>query len=296
MKIGLALLVAPRAMIDLGVTADRYGFESVWLPDHLMIPASEDRLGITNEGSDTRDDPAEPHGSSVSGRLGWVDPLVMIAALSQRAHTVMLGTWIYNLALRHPLVVARSLAAIDLLAPGRMIFGAAAGWVREEYDAVGVHFEDRGRVVDESLDVLEGLWRQEVFGWDGASFTIPPVEFNPKPSQGRVPVFVGGESPRALRRAAERSDGWAGGWHTVETAKAVITMLREACRNAQRDFDSLEITLAARPKDMAEIHAYEALGVDRLIITPWESPRRAKEGVERFAQSDMGRRLLDQAE
>jgi probable F420-dependent oxidoreductase len=199
---------------------------------------------------------------------------------------VRLGTWVYNLGLRHPIVAARAVQTLDLLSDGRALLGVGAGWVRGEYEAVGIDFNTRGRRLEEAVAVLRTLWRDDAPTWSGEHFAFRPVRFEPKPHQGLVPIHVGGESDVALRRAARIGDGWLGMDHEPASAADRVRRLEKLLAEEGRDRAHFEVTVGAtgRPLSTEEIDAYAEAGVDRLIVAPWERGAQAIAGLEQLAR------------
>jgi probable F420-dependent oxidoreductase len=254
--------------------ADVLGFESVWVPEHLVFPVE-----ITGS----------PH-PGVSPRLlrpdiPTYDVLVFLATIAVRTSRVRLGTWVYNLALRHPLVSARAVQTLDIVSGGRVVLGVGAGWLEGEYAAAGVDFASRGTRLDECIDALRELWSADAPRFDGAHVAFPPVTFEPKPIQGSVPIHVGGESRAALRRAAARGDGWLGMAHDVDSAADRVRSLRDLRQQAGRDDAPFEVTVGATPRDRDELAAFAAAGVDRVIATPWGRGDDPVDGLRAYART-----------
>jgi len=273
-KIGVGLRVRYEAMVPLVQLADELGFESVWLPEHLVFPVSVGQRSPF---------PGETH-PPMDPSIPTYDNLMFLAALGLATQEVKLGTWVYNLALRHPIVAARSVQTLDVLSQGRAILGIGAGWIPGEYAAVGVDFETRGARLDESIDVLRHLWSEDEPEWHGRFFDFEPLKFEPKPPQGMVPIHVGGESTAALRRAATRGDGWIGMGHEPDTAAEQVRRLRGFAEAAGRDPATIEVTVGATPRDHDELEAYVAAGVDRIIVSPWERTAGALDGLREYAR------------
>ena len=204
----------------------------------------------------------------------------------------------YLLGLRHPFVAARAFTTLDVVSGGRAEIGVGAGWLASEMTATlgieGDPFAARGRMLDEALDVAKRLWTEEVVEHHGEHWSFGPVMFEPKPVQRpHPPILVGGESPAALRRAA-RHDGWMSMPHTFETAAIQIERLRRLRREAidgrmvddaepgnDRSFTVTVCTLdpALTTDDLAR---WADLGVDRLVVKPWNRTRDALDGLRSF--------------
>jgi probable F420-dependent oxidoreductase len=262
---------------EVTVLAEELGLESVWLPDHLVFP-----LDIA--GTPYADGGSPP----VSTGTPLFDCPAYLGFLAAKTSTLRLGTYVHLLGLRHPLVAARGFATADVLSRGRISVGVGAGWLESEWRAAGYDPATRGARLDEAMAVTRRLWTDDVIEHAGRFWAWEPVCFEPKPVQpGGPPLLVGGESRRALRRAAELGDGWMSLPHaslaTVEPQLAVLRELREAAGRADDPFEVTVCVLDPPPPD--EIAAWAAAGVDRLIVRPWQRVRDTIDGLARFAAS-----------
>jgi probable F420-dependent oxidoreductase len=276
MKYGLSLLEAhPSAWADIAQEAERCGFESVWMSDHLVLPT-------------TFGDADDPDRKLTIGSATPVfDTFVHLADLGARTTTLRLGTYVYQLGLRHPFIAARAITTLDVVTNGRLELGVGAGYVREEWEAAGVDFSRRGARLDESLQVCRRLWDEDIVENPGPEFPFGPVSFEPKPFQRpHPPIHVGGESAAAIRRAVRAGDGWIGKRHTPESARPVVTAVKDAVTASGRD-RPLEITMASAAKGESNVASWQALGIDRLIVTPWHTTRDAITGLREFAARNL---------
>ncbi len=223
MKFGVDLQRCnPRLWIDLAQNADALGFESLWMAEHLIFPK------VIGAG------PADDH-VKVDPALPLFDPFVVLATLGAQTGKIRLGTNIFNIGLRHPFVTARSVATTDLMTDGRVILGVGSSWLRQEWEAMGLDFDSRGARVDETIDICRALWSEEFVEHHGAFFDFAPVVFNPKPIQRRIPIHIGGDSRRALRRVVERGDGWIAMLQTVDSFSEATQWLEHACRGRRAE-------------------------------------------------------------
>ncbi len=279
MKFGVHLAqVNPKAFVDVAVEADRLGYESVWMAEHLVLPV--DMGGSPYPGSDHPPIPPE---------LPVFDAWNYLSFIAARTERVRLGTRVYNLALRHPFVSARAIQTLDIISGGRVEVGVGAGWLASEYEAAGVDFAGRGRRLDESIEVCRRLWTDETVEHHGEFFDFGPVKFEPKPVQRpHPPIVVGGDSKAALRRSAALGDGWAPMAQTPDTLPEALAELEKLRSGAGRADAAFEVTITARNPSSDEIDAYADAGVDRLIVSPWERSREALEGLRRFAEAHLG--------
>ncbi len=273
MKIGISLgVLRPSAWEEVTVLADRLGYDSVWMPEHMVIPVQS--AGSPYAGSEHPPIPPSVPIYDVFTYLGY------LAARTERIH---FGTQVYNIGLRHPFTVARSVTTLDLVSRGRVEFGIGASWLEAEWDAVGLDFATRGRRVDEALGVCQRLWSEEVVEHHGEFFDFGPVMFEPKPSHTPWPrLHIGGDGPAALRRAALLGDGWIPMNHTVEQIPERAAHLARLREEAGRP-GVVEITLGAGGLGLDDLKAYADAGIGRALVKPFQSTKDAIEGITRFA-------------
>lgn len=263
----------PAFWLDVAVEADRLGYESFWLPEHLVFP-----LEIRGQLVPGEEHPPVPPSTPIFDAAAY---LSFVAACTEQ---IRLGTFVYLLGLRHPFVGARAFATLDILSGGRAEVGIGAGWLETEWEAAGLDPKTRGRRLDETIDVCKRLWTDEVIEHHGEFYDFSPVMFEPKPVQKpHPPLVIGGESPRALRRAAQRCDGWIGMSHTPESAAVQVAKLRGLEAEYGRADRPLVTTVMGTPTSTADLDAWEASGIDRLIVVPWSRSKEAIDGIRRFA-------------
>ncbi len=276
-QVGIPLfLLRPARMPAVAEVAEQLGFESVWLPEHLVFPA-EIRSAY----------PYSPDGQApISPKTPLLDPLVLLSFVAARTRRIRLGTNVYLPALRHPLASARMIVTLDLLSGGRVSLGVGAGWLAEEFAAVGVEFETRGARLRECVRAWRVLWNEETPSFEGRFYRFGPVKFEPKPVQKpSPPILFGGESEAALRRAAELSDGWYGVRHTPESAARQVERLRALLERNGRDPAHFEITVSTGPLDQRSLEEFAAAGVQRVVSLPWQRDKEAEASLERLARS-----------
>ena len=220
MRIGVTVpnvheTLAERSTIEaVGRMADELGFDSVWCNDHLALPSARDGGG------------AEPAYAAAYGEQrgqNIYEPLIVLAYLAAVTRRVLLGTSVYLLPLRNPLLAARQAVSLDRLSDGRLVLGVGVGWLESEFAAVGVPYRQRGRRTDEAIAMLKALC-----GADGAGFLPKPVQ-RPHP-----PLWIGGRSDAAVRRAARVGDAWHPSHLTVDELRRQIPQLRAECERAGR--------------------------------------------------------------
>ena len=274
MKFGVALgRLNPAFFTEVTVEADRLGYESAWLPEHLVFP-----VHMTRSPHPGQEHPPVPPETPV------FDAFAFLSFLAGRTDRIRLGTHVYLLALRHPFAAARAVQTLDVVSGGRAEVGIGAGWLESEWDAVGLDFHTRGRRLDEAIEVCRRLWSERVVEHHGRFYDFEQVMFEPKPVQQPPHLHVGGESEAALRRAARLGDGWIGMGHTFESAGQAISRLRALRSEAGRASDPFEVTLSGPVNSPDDLRRWEEVGVDRLIVSPWRRSREASDGLQRFCE------------
>lgn len=254
----------PDDLLAVARAADRAGFAYLASCDHVAIPR---RLA--------------PAMSTV-----WYDPVATLAYLAAATERIRLLSHVAVVGLRHPLLTAKQYATLDHLSGGRLILGVGAGHVREEFEALGVDFERRGSVLDESIDALRAALGPEEFPEHHGKFhDFEGLGQRPRPAQERVPVWVGGSSPAAVRRAALKGDGWLPQGDPRDRLPAQIARIRRLREEAAVEgpfavgaiaeplyvgtpgWDVGRRTISGPPDALAEsLRAYRAMGVDQLQV------------------------------
>src|SRR5437870_1468657 len=232
MKFGVALgALNPRVHEEATLEAERLGFESVWMPEHLIFTRQMSRSPHPGE-----EHPPVPPDTPI------FDAFVYLAFLAGKTTGIRFGTYVYNIGLRHPFTTARLAQTLDLVSGGRVEFGIGASWLEEEWVATQLDFRSRGRRVDECIEVCKQLWTTDGdVSYHGEFFDFDDVVFLPKcVQQPHPPILVGGESNAAYRRAAKYCDGWVGMRHTPETAPGAVGKIRALLEEEGRDPDAFE--------------------------------------------------------
>lgn len=258
-----ALMVRSEELMPLAQAADALGFAGMALADHAVMPAVIESRYPGGE---------MPWDASMS----WPDVWVQIGALATKTRRLRFATNVYVLPARHPLVVARAVTTAAAISGDRVVLGVGVGWMAEEFRAMGQRFEDRGARANESLEILRMAFAGEPIEYHGTHYDIPRLHLQPAPSMP-VPIWVGGESPAALRRAARLADGWISGRTpaSMEPALEDLRREREAAGRAQEPF-ALAASAAGPPTD-AELDAWGALGIDHIKVQPWTWERTASD-------------------
>ena len=279
MKVGVPLFrLRHEQMAGVARRAEALGFESVWMPEHLVFPV---RIISRYQYAADGVPPIVPESP-------LLDPLMILTALAAVTSRIRLGTNVYVLPLRHPLVSARLAVTLDVLSGGRFTFGVGVGWLEEEFRAVGVDFRTRGARARECVRAMKALWTEAEPTFAGKFFSFGPVKFEPKPVQRpHIPIVFGGESDTALGRAAALGDGWYGVGHTPETAARQVTRLAALLAESDRAGVPFEYTVSHAGGTLGrdDLRRYEDAGVDRVVVLPWRRGREADEALGRLADA-----------
>lgn len=261
-KIGLTAYDVPaRELLELAAAADAAGFSSLWLGEHVVLP-----IGYSTE-HPTKTQPGEQHhtGPIVDTDTELVDPLVQLGAVAAVTSRIDLATGIYILPLRHPLAVARSACTVQELANGRFVFGLGFGWLREEFDVLDVPFAERVSRFEEGIAILRAAWRGGEVRHDGRHFSISGVQVTNRPT--RIPLMLGGNSEKALRRAARLGDGWfSSGTPPFEESLRLRDELRRLRAECGRSDDAFALVFRMEGADAALARRYEDAGFDEVLI------------------------------
>ncbi|HUF54692.1 MAG TPA: TIGR03619 family F420-dependent LLM class oxidoreductase [Dehalococcoidia bacterium] len=247
MHIGVRITPAlDPSVADLARRAEEMGFASVWLSERVVTPLE-----------------GHPYDPSIDPWIG----LSYVAAVTSR---VQLGTCVSQIAVRHPVIMARQLATLDRLSGGRVIVGAGAGWVREEFDATGVDYETRGGRLAEAIRCMRHLWSTPELGWEGRHFKVPPVKILQPSTDGGPPFFIGASNSKGLRRAILHGDGFISVGTTPEALRGIAEDMR--ARRAEQGFTGdFPIYCQVNPpqavdEGVALIRDYRDAGADGLVI------------------------------
>ena len=264
MKFGLMFVNSgpfsiPETFDTLIRTADEVGFESLWTVEHVVVP-----LGYESEY------PYSPSGKMPGDETAPIpDPLLPLAYAAAVTKQIRLGTGIMILPQRHPAYVAKEFATLDVLSRGRALAGIGIGWLREEFDALGIPFRERVGRTEEAVLAIRSLWSDGAQPFEGKYYRWPAVASNPKPVQKPgVPIIVGGHVEGAARRAARVGDGFFPARGDMQTLVPLLDALRDECGKTGRNPDEIEISTGAGPLDLDTVRRYEDLGVSRLVMAP----------------------------
>jgi probable F420-dependent oxidoreductase len=257
----MAALTAPQETIAQAATwASELGFDSVWASDHVLMPPRVESFYPY----------AADRKWAYAAESDWFDPLIALAWAGAAASDIKLGTSVVVLPLRNPMLLAKQVATLDLLTGGRVLLGVGVGWMREEFAAIGVPFDDRWPRANEMVELMRLLWSGEPVTYQGRVFGVDGVVARPRPSR-TPPIYWGGRSANALRSVVELGDGWYPfGLTETEFAEALAQLMR-ICGEKGRDPESLTIcvSLGRSQRLTAELVAwYAQRGVRRLVCSP----------------------------
>src|SRR4051794_38606961 len=208
------------SMLETARCYDRAGIDRLVVSDHVVFGEHLDAYGRPETGGTAGGrQPTGPDGH-------WLEPLTTLSVIAGMTERVRLGTGILLAALRRPVVLAKTAATLDVLSGGRVDLGVGVGWQREEYEAAGLDFDDRGRLLDHSLEVCQTLWREQRATYSSDELRFEAIHMMPKPAQpGGVPIWVSGTiNQRMIRRLARFGDGWIP-WG--ESAKDLATSIQQ---------------------------------------------------------------------
>jgi probable F420-dependent oxidoreductase len=281
MKFGLNFFpVRPSFLVPIAVEGEKMGYESILLGEHLVFPTKIESVYPY----------ARPGLAPPRTETPIYDPLITLGYLAALTKTIKLGTGIYVAPLRHPMIVARLAATLDVLSGGRLLFGVGAGWLKEEFDAADAPWDQRGARLEEMVEVMRKLWTEDLVTHNGRFYKVEETAFEPKPVSKPLQIIMGGETPIALKRAARCGDGWMGMYHAPDVAGERARELR-AARDRPME---ISIGLVDAPS-LDDAKRYRDAGVDRLVILGRSMAAGGKtiedslSGMQRFADTVMAK-------
>lgn len=250
---------SPELVRAVGRETEDRGFESIWVPEHVVL----------------FDEYESSYPYAADGRFptgpdaGMLEPLNVLTFLAAVTDRVRLGTGICLVPQRNPVYTAKVVTDLDSLSGGRVELGVGVGWLREEFEAVGMPFERRGQRTDEHLAVMKALWCDEVSEFHGELYDLKPCRMYPKPvQQPHPPIQIGGESDAALRRVARLGQGWFTFNRLPDDLPAALDRLDAAlaAEGRSRGDITLSVSPYLHPLEPGMVERYAELGVDRLIV------------------------------
>ncbi len=276
--------------------AEELGYHSGWVSDHVAWPASfESRYPYSADG-----------GFPAPNSLSWLDPLGTLTYVAACTERLKLGTTVLILGYRPPVETAKRIATLDVLSGGRTILGVGVGWMREEFEVLGMPFDHRGARADEQLELFEQLFTEARPSYNGRFYRVPEIGFQPKPVNGHIPIWVGGDTEPAFRRTARFGDCFHAAFTPKATLAAQWARVQQLSAGAGRDPASIEFSvrvfldfggvsdpeksIQGAPAQMLEqIAAYRAMGVTHILldITARGGIGGREDAMERFAREVM---------
>ena len=264
-----------RNVIDFAQHAEQLGFHSAWVSDHVAWPrAIESKYPYSDDGSF-----APPID------MPWLDPIGTLFFVAGCTERMRLGATVLILGYRPPVLTAKAIASLDALSEGRVILGVGVGWMREEFEVLGMPYDHRGKRADEQLELFRALFTESTPSFHGEFYDVPEIGFEPKPIGGAVPIWVGGDSEPAFRRTARYGDAVHAAFQDVATVEAAWRRVRELAAEAGRDPDALRLSvrlyldpassmpasksIAGSTEQMIDtIGRWAAIGVDHVLLDP----------------------------
>ena len=263
-------------MVGVATLAEHSGFESVWTFEHVIVP----------------EDYVSKYPYDASGKMGaapdttFVDPLIALSAIAAATQTLRLGTGVNILSQANPLYIAKQAASLDFVSNGRFMLGVGIGWLREEFEALGVPFERRGARFDDYVQALKKVWsgetvehNSEFIQWSGFKSYPLPVQ---KP---HLPIITGGAAGKIFERTAAHANGWFAPMNDPKALSDALGELASACDRLGRDPSEIEITCMWPGRGGKEaVEALAEVGVSRLVIPLFALGANPAEGIQKIAE------------
>jgi probable F420-dependent oxidoreductase len=292
---GTAFMRSPE-LVQVARYLDAAGYHGAMLSDHVIYPKDLQSPY-----------PYSPHpdGRPIwEPETAWPDSWVLIGAMAAVTERLHLSNNIYIAPARPILMVAKQVATAAVLSGDRVALGLAAGWMREEFELLGQSFDDRGPRLNEMMQALRELWKGGWVEWHGEYYEIPPLMMEPHPEQP-VPIYSGGHTNAAMKRAARYADGWIGNAYPWDEAVQHVERLRGYLREFGRENDPFEIVIGFYEMPSVDLYRRaEELGVTGTMCMPWagmeeisagahegllQRAERYKEPIDRFAEEIVSR-------
>lgn len=245
--------VDPAKAVELAQAGEEAGFESLWTVEHTVLPGGYESAY-----------PYSEDGKIAGGNneISLPDPIVWMAYVAAATSKIKLASGIIILPQHNPVVLAKQVGTLDHLSGGRIILGIGVGWLKEEFDALGVPFAARGRRTDEYVAAMRELWSARAPTFEGEFVSFKEAYCLPQPVSGRVPIVIGGDSTYAARRAGRLGDGY---FPARGAPTELFDLVRKTAVEHGRDPDSIEFTVAM-PEDPGDIPKLAAMGVGRVLV------------------------------
>ncbi len=219
------------ALIEYGVQMEEFGYESLWAWDHIL-------LGV--------EPPFPLH-----------EALMILTAVAARTSKIKLGTGVLVMPMRNPVILAKEVATLDHISNGRVILGTAVGWYKREFESLGADFHSRGKIMEQSLEIINRLWTEDRVDGEYPPYNLRGAVMQPKPVQKpRPPILIGGYVDVVLKRAATKGDGWITYYYTAESFARTWEKIRGFAEEAGRNPDEListnQLPIVVGPREKVE--------------------------------------------
>jgi probable F420-dependent oxidoreductase len=270
----------PTHFCEIARVADDCGWDGIVVSDHVVHPEKiESPYPYTRDGSTRWEAPAP-----------WPDPWVAVGAMAAVTERIRFTTGIYVLPLRNPFVVAKAVSTAAVMSGDRVNLGIGVGWMKDEFDLLEQSFRNRGRRMDEMIEVMRTLWAGGMVEHHGEYYDFGRLQMSPAP-KARIPIVIGGLSEPALRRVGRLGDGWISDIHTTEELGEIVAKIRAYRDEYGRADAPLEIVAACSDASGADgVRRLEDLGVTHVQTMPWlmydgstDSLDDKIDGIRRFA-------------
>lgn len=265
----------PDGTVALAQAAEAAGFTTLWAVEHVVVPSGYESKY-----------PYDPSGKMAGGaeEFDLPDPLVWMTWVAANTTALQIGTGILIAPQRNPVITAKEVATIDRFSGGRVRLGVGIGWLREEFDAIGVPWTDRARRLEDHVAAMRALWTEDVASYHGTYVNFDKCIVRPQPVRGTVPIVIGGHSEAAAQRAGRIGDGFYPGTADTEALAPLITLMRRTAEEAGRDPNLIPVYAGGSnrpgPRLDARIEALLELGVTQMVVPPASPERIAELGAD----------------
>jgi len=264
-----------RNVIEFAQHVEQLGFHSGWVSDHIAWPRSiESKYPYSDDGS-----------FAPAIDMPWLDPIGTLFFVAGCTERLQLGSTVLILGYRPPVLTAKAIASLDALSEGRVILGVGVGWMREEFEVLGMPYDQRGRRADEQLELFRTFFAEPTSSYHGEFYDVPEVGFAPKPVHGSVPIWVGGDSEPAFRRVARFGDAFHAAFQDVDAVASGWRRVRELATELGRDHSTIRLSvrmyldpassmpasksIAGSTDQMVDtVGSWSAIGVDHILLDP----------------------------
>jgi probable F420-dependent oxidoreductase len=265
----------------VAIRAEQNGYHTIWVSDHLLVPET---------------------GGTIPA-IEIMDPIPTLAYVAALTKSIRLATSVLVVPYRNPIHLGKELATLALLSNGRLIVGAASGWLEAEFAALGAPYQKRGPFTDEAIRLWRQLWSNPTPSFSGEFTQLSGMHFGPRPKTGHIPIWIGGISKRACRRAVELGDGWHGTRMKPEEVAKRLGWIKEIAARTGKSLDGFAIShrvyigfaerwtetggyvqgIMAPPGELADyLSKFAEIGVGEILVTPIGADRGFEKFLDRF--------------